>query len=512
MIPLAPCEKLIERKSWSDYEIMEFQIPTINILIILPVIIVAVTGMVLMLLELFFAEERVQKWAPWLTSIGLILAFAQTVGLWGKTRTIFVPEGGHPMVVLDNFATFLNIIFLLTGFFTVLISVHYLRRVGLERSEYYMLMLFSITGMMLMGMSNDLILIFLALEVLSIPLYIMSGLSLPRAESEESAMKYFFLGAFSSAIFVFGIALTYGATGSTALPVILEGIESSGALGLAGVAFLLVGFGFKVAAAPFHMWTPDVYEGAPTVVTAFMSVGAKVGGFAAMLRVFVVALEGLGDVWAPAVGVIAAITLIVGNLVALVQPNIKRMLAYSSIAHAGYILIGVAAAVGSDDGVSSTLFYMLAYLFTNMGAFGIAIAVERRIGEGIMLEDYKGLAKRSPLLALAMAYFMLSLTGVPPTGGFSAKFFIFQAALEADLLWLAIIGVVTSVASGYYYLRVVYMMYMYDGEGELHLQPVLAGAVALTVAATLILGFFPGPWFEMTREAALQGLQMVAGG
>jgi NADH-quinone oxidoreductase subunit N len=341
----------------------------------------------------------------------------------------------------------------------------------------------------------------------------MSGLAWPRTDSEESAMKYFLLGAFSSGILVFGIALVYGATGSTQLPVVLAGIANGGALGLAGAAFLLVGFAFKVAAVPFHMWTPDVYQGAPTSVTAFMSVGAKVGGFAAMLRVFVSALPEIGETWVTAVAALATLTLIVGNFVALAQPNIKRMLAYSSIAHAGYIMIAVASSVATPDGVSSALFYMFAYLFTTMGAFAVVIAVERKTNEGVELDDYKGLAKRSPLLALAMAYFMLSLTGVPPTGGFSGKFFVFRAAIEADLVWLAIVGVITSVVSGYYYLRVVYMMYMMDGEGEVHDERGLNGtAVAIAVLATLILGFLPGTWFDIVRQAALQGVQFVAGG
>ena len=494
---------------------MTFQVPTINILLIAPVVIVAGWGMLMMLIELFISEEAQEQWTrmvPGLTLVGLALAFVQTIGLWGFDGGTFALADGHPMIVVDNFATFLNAIFLLTGFLTVLISVDFLRRTGLDRPEFYMLMLFSISGMMLMGMANDLILVFLALELLSIPLYIMAGLAWPRADSEESAMKYFLLGAFSSGFLVFGIALTYGATGSTQLPAVLANIAGAGSLGLAGAAFLLVGFAFKVAAVPFHMWTPDVYQGAPTAVTAFMSVGAKVGGFAAMLRVFVTALPELGDTWAGAVAIVAALTLIVGNVVALAQPNIKRMLAYSSIAHAGYILIAVAASMGSSEGVSAALFYMLAYLFTNMGAFAIVIAVERKTNEGVMLDDYKGLAKRAPWLALAMAYFMLSLTGVPPTGGFSGKFYVFRAAIEADLLWLALVGVVTSVISGYYYLRVVFLMYMTDGEGEVTAPMALGTAVALTVLATLILGFLPGTWFDVVREATLQGVQALAGG
>jgi NADH-quinone oxidoreductase subunit N len=471
--------------------------------------------MLMMLIELFVSEEAQEQWTrtvPALTLVGLALAFIQTVGLWGFEGGTFVLASGHPMIVVDKFSTFLNAIFLLTGFLTVLLSIDYLRRTGLDRPEFYMLMLFSISGMMLMGMANDLILVFLALELLSIPLYIMSGLAWPRTDSEESAMKYFLLGAFSSGFLVFGIALTYGATGTTQLPGILTGIADGGLLGLAGAALMLVGFAFKVAAVPFHMWTPDVYEGAPTAVTAFMSVGAKVGGFAAMLRVFVTALPDIGDTWAPALAIVSALTLIVGNVVALVQPNIKRMLAYSSIAHAGYILIAVAAAPFSNDGVSAALFYMFAYLFTNMGAFAVVIAVERKTNEGVMIDDYKGLAKRSPWLALAMAYFMLSLTGVPPTGGFSGKFFVFRAAIDADLIWLTIVGVITSAISGYYYLRVVYTMFMVDGDGEAHTAPALVTVVSLAALATVILGFLPGTWFDVVREAALQSVQVLAGG
>ena len=490
---------------------MEFHIPTFYLPIAAPVIIVAGWGVLLMVLDLFIDEEK-RSWAPWLSAVGLVLALVQSWVLWGDSYGTFIAQGGHPMLIVDNFATFLNVTFILTGLISILISAAYLRKHDLDRPEFYMLMLFSISGMMLMGMSNDLILIFLALEVLSIPLYIMSGIAWPRTDSEESAMKYFLLGAFSSSILVFGIALTYGATGSTALPDVLAAIGSSGGLGLAGAAFLLVGFAFKVGAVPFHMWTPDVYEGAPTVVTAFMSVGAKVGGFAAMLRIFVTALPDLSDTWVGAVALVAAITLILGNFVAISQSNIKRMLAYSSIAHAGYIMIAVASGAGSPDGVSSALFYMLAYLFTNLGAFAVVVALERKQNEGTMLDDYKGLAKRSPWLALAMAYFMLSLTGVPPTGGFSGKFFVFRAALEADLLWLAIVGVITSVVSGYYYLRVVYLMYMHDGEGEVALHPGLTLALGLTVVGTIILGFLPGNWFEITREAALIGARLMAGG
>lgn len=489
---------------------MEFQAPAFNLLPILPVLIVVGWGMVLMVIDLFVPADK-KHITAWLSLVGLVGAFIQTVLLWGYSSGVFTPQGGTPMLLADNYSHFLNATFLITGFITVLISVNYLDKAGINRGEYYMLMLFSIGGMMLMGMANDLILVFLALELLSIPLYILSGFARPRLDSEESAMKYFLLGSFSSGFLVFGIALIYGATGSTALPAVLDGLSVTSQLGLAGVALLLVGFAFKVAAVPFHMWTPDVYEGAPTAVTAFMSVGAKVGGFAAMMRVFLVALPELGDTWVPAVAVIAALTMFLGNTIALAQQNIKRMLAYSSIAHAGYILIAVAASVNSDEGVGAALFYMLAYLFTNLGAFAIVIAVERQNGQGVMLDDYKGLARRNPWLALALAYFMLSLTGVPPTGGFSAKFFVFRAALDADLVWLAVVGAVTSVISGYFYLRVVYLAYMFDGEGEVTTRRPLQAAVALTVAATLILGFLPGPLFEMARQATLNAVSLIAG-
>ncbi len=492
---------------------MAFTPPSINLLIIAPVLIVVGAGILAMVVDLFVPDDK-KSWAVWLAIIGLLLALVQSVGLWNCDCATFIPEGGVPMVVMDNFAVFLNVTFVLTGLFAILISVGFLKRTGLDRPEYYMLLLLSVSGMMLMGMANDLILIFLALEVLSIPLYIMSGFSWPRPEAEESAMKYFLLGAFSSAIFIFGIALIYGATMTTSLPLIFEAVAANGAgpLVMAGLAFLLVGTGFKVAAVPFHMWTPDVYEGAPTPVTAFMSVGAKAAGFAALLRVLVLALPQVGDAWITAVAALSTLTLIVGNVVAIRQGNIKRMLAYSSIAHAGYILIAVAAAAESPLGVSSSLFYMFAYLFTNLGAFGVVIAVERKYGEGVMLDDYKGLAKRHGLLALVMAYFMLSLIGIPPTGGFSAKFYVFRAAIEADLMWLAVIGVITSVVSGYYYLRVVYLMYMFDGEGELIAGRPLKFAIYVMALVTLILGLFPGGLFDLTVEATISAAKVVAGG
>jgi len=492
---------------------MAFQAPSLNLLAILPLLIIVGWATILMLIDLVLPAER-KQWIGWLSLVGYGAAFIYTLFLWGDRFGAFTPAGGTPMILVDNFSNFLNLIFLLTGALSVLLAVNYLDKISLQRGEFYYLMMFSIAGMMLMGMANDLILVFLALELLSIPLYILSGFAQPQPASQESALKYFLLGAFSSSFLVFGVALIYGAAGSTALPAVLAGLGSGGFLGAAGVALLLVGFAFKVAAVPFHMWTPDVYEGAPTAVTAFMSVGAKVGGFAAMLRVFVSALPDLGDTWIPAVAAVAALTMIVGNVVALAQGNVKRMLAYSSIAHAGYIMIAVAASLDSPNAIGAALFYMLAYLFSNLGAFAVVIALERGEGGGLQLDDYRGLFYRRPLLALGLGYFMLSLTGVPPTGGFSGKFFLFRAALDADLLWLALVGVVTSVISGYFYLRLVYLAFMYEAEAdeEIETHPALDFVVGLAALATLVLGLIPGPWFEMAQQAVINGGRMLAGG
>ncbi len=490
-----------------------FQAPSFNFLLIMPWLIIVGFAILLMLLDLVVRSHN-KVWIAWVSLIGIFLAFIQTLGLWGVDSATFTPVGGTPMVVVDNYSLFLNIIFLLTAFLTILLSINYLGKANIERGEYYYLMLFSISGMMLMGMANDLILVFLALELLSIPLYVLSGFARPRVDSEESAMKYFLLGAFASGFLVFGITFIYGATGTTALPLVLERVSAGGTIALAGAVLILVGLAFKVAAVPFHMWTPDVYEGAPTSVTAFMSVGAKVAGFAAMIRIFIYALPDLNPAWVPAMAIIAALTMVIGNVVAIAQRNIKRMLGYSSIAHAGFILMGVAAAIATEQGFSAALFYMFAYLFTNLGAFAIVVTVERQEGQGVMLDDYRGLYRRSPLMAFALAFFMLSLTGIPPTGGFTAKFGVFGAVIEADMVWLAIIGVITSVVSGYFYLRVVYYSFMYDPEETAQIRPAVGAAVAVGIAAlvTFLLGIYPNPVFEAARAAVFSTGQLLAGG
>ncbi|MBI3362631.1 MAG: NADH-quinone oxidoreductase subunit N, partial [Chloroflexi bacterium] len=332
----------------------------------------------------------------------------------------------------------------------------------------------------------------------------------PQLASEESAMKYFLLGAFSSGFLVYGIALAYGATGTTGLNGIAAALTAgklSDPLLLAGVGLILVGLGFKVAAVPFHMWTPDVYEGAPSVVTAFMSVGAKAGGFAALLRLFVSAFPALGPTWVPAVAALSALTMTLGNFAAIAQSSIKRMLAYSSIAHAGYILMALVAAGArrdlADFSVGSALFYLFAYAVTNLGTWAVVVAVEREEGKGLRLDDYAGLGRKRPGLALAMALFMLSLTGLPPTVGFIGKFYVFRAALDAGFVWLALVGVLTSLVSAYYYLRVVFIMYMHEGEGVALDRWSLNLAIGLTALATFLLGILPGPLMALATRSVL---------
>jgi NADH-quinone oxidoreductase subunit N len=363
--------------------------------------------------------------------------------------------------------------------------------------------------MMLMAQAGDLIVVFLALELLSLPLYVLAGFAGPRAESEEAAMKYFLLGAFASGFVVYGIALTYGATQTTNMDAILTALQAGQAdstLLLIGAGLILVGLGFKVAAVPFHMWTPDVYQGAPSAVTAFMAVGAKAGGFAGLLRVFLAAFPGLAADWVPVVVWIAAITMTWGNIAAIAQTNIKRMLAYSSIAHAGYILMALPAAAKAGmapEAISGALFYLMAYAITNLGAWAVVLALEKEEGKGLEIEDYAGLGARRPLLAITMMIFMLSLTGIPPTVGFVGKFYVFRAVIASDLIGLALVGVITSLISAFYYLRVIVMMYMRPGEPESRSEVWLNFSVGVAALATLVLGILPGPLFAIAGGAQM---------
>lgn len=473
-----------------------------DFVVLLPLLILAGWLLSLLLLEAFLPPGR-KSLIGWLSLPGFAAAALALVA-W--------PAGGRweafgGLIVADGFAAFLTLLSLFSGAVAALLALHYLPRAGIARGEFYVLLLLSVSGMVLMSQAADLIIVFLALELLSIPLYILAGIARPRLDSEEAAMKYFLLGAFSSGFFIYGVALTYGATGSTNLAEILAAERSP--LLILGAALMLVGLAFKVAAVPFHMWTPDVYDGSPSVVTAFMAVGAKAGGFAALLRVFVAALPAIAAQWAGALALLAALTMILGNFAAIAQSNIKRMLAYSSIAHAGYILMALPAAGQaqvSDLAVGAALFYLLAYALTTLGAWAVVMAVERRTDErrerdGLALDDYAGLFARQPALALGMAVFMVSLTGLPPTSGFIAKVTVFQAAIDAGYLWLAVIGVVTSLVSAYYYLRVVVLMFMRPGAGEAQRQPLINVTVGATAAATFLLGLLPGPLLQLAQQS-----------
>jgi NADH-quinone oxidoreductase subunit N len=460
----------------------------------------------LLFVDLFIPKER-KGITTLLAVLGLLITMGILIARWGTTISAF-----NGMVMVDGFSSYLNILLVITGLLAIGVAYDYLKRTGLEHGEYYVLLLFSITGMMLMVGAADLIVIFLALELLSIPLYVLAGFAVPRPESEEAALKYFLLGAFSSAIMVYGIALVYGAAATTSLTGIIEAINSGTAdltLVVIGAALMLVGLGFKVAVVPFHMWTPDVYQGSPTSVTAFMAVGAKVAGFAALLRILVEAFSTPELVYdlTPILWALAALTVIFGNVVALVQKNIKRMLAYSSIAHAGFILMALVPygqADLADAAVSAALFYLLAYMVTNFAAWAVVIAMERKEGKGLEIEDYAGLSRKYPLLALTMTIAMLSFIGIPPTLGFMGKFAVFSVVIDAGYPVLALIGVITSLISAYYYLRVVVVMYMCEGEPEVRKEAWLFTTAFVTGACILVLGIFSGPLLNWATQAVLE--------
>jgi len=476
---------------------------------ILPNIVLLVWACVLLLVDLFIPRTR-KGWTALLAAFGLALTMGVSLSQAYQSLT-----GFGDMIVLDGFSSFMSILFLASGLLGIALAYDYLKRMGIERGEYYVLMLFSISGMMLMAQAADLIVIFLALELLSIPLYVLAAFARPRADSEEAGLKYFLLGAFATGFVVYGIALVFGATGSTSLATIssMAALQASGSivsslpLMLIGAALILVGFGFKVAAVPFHMWTPDVYQGAPSSVTGFMAVGAKAAGFAALLRVFVTAFPSLDVKLVSVLWALAALTMLGGNLIAIAQTNIKRMLAYSSIAHAGYILMALAAygnPTVSADAISSALFYLVTYAITSFGAWSVVIALEKQEGAGLEISDYAGLGRRKPALAVTMTIFMLSLTGMPPTLGLVGKFYLFRTAVEGGFIGLAIIGVLTSLISAYYYLRVVVVMYMREGEAEAQAESWLSLTTAVTAVATVVLSFLPAALFALASGAVMK--------
>jgi NADH-quinone oxidoreductase subunit N len=410
-------------------------------------------------------------------------------------------------VTADGFSLYFQALLIGVAMVAVLLSPSYLRDQGLDRGEYYALLLMSVVGMLGLVSSLELVSLFVALEIMSIALYAMAGMHRSRMSSQEAALKYFVTGAFSSAFFLYGIALLYGVSGSTSLGKIelaLGALTSETAwLAVLGAGMLLVGFGFKVASVPFHMWAPDVYEGAPTPATALMSAGVKAAAFGALLRVFGTALPELAGDWRPLVAALAAVTMIGGNLGALAQSNLKRMLAYSSIAHAGYLLVALVAAPRYAG--EAVLFYLVAYGAVNLGAFGTIAALSREGREPLSLTDVAGLGERRPALAAALTVFLVSLTGIPVTAGFVGKFYLFNAAVSSGWVWLALVGVIMSVVSAYYYLGVVVAMYMRDPVGEDVWGPVAPAArlaLGISVAVTLALGIYPAPLLTLARAAA----------
>jgi NADH-quinone oxidoreductase subunit N len=470
---------------------------------VLPALIVALTGLTALLMQAFTPKGK-RAPAAGVALFGLAAALVSVAVLASSEQR----GRGSVMagsVAADNFSLFFHALLLGVALLVVLLSPAYLRENGMDRGEYYALLLFSVVGMLGLVSALDLISLFVALEIMSVALYALAGMQRERPESQESAVKYFITGAFSSAFFLYGVALLYGVSGSTSLARIAGALTARPGVGLPllGAGFLLVGFGFKVASVPFHMWAPDVYEGAPTTVTAFMSAGVKAAAFGALLRVFGHALPGLRESWQPAVAVLAVLTMVVGNLGALAQTNLKRMLAYSSVAHAGYLLTALVA-VPQVAG-EAILFYLVAYAAVNLGGFGALGALSRAGREPLSLNDVAGLAERRPALAAALAVYLVSLAGVPVSAGFVGKFYLFSAAVQADHAALAIVGVVMSVVSAYYYLRVIVYMYMREPAGADDWAPVAPAArlaLAISAAIVLALGIYPGPVLALARSAA----------
>jgi NADH-quinone oxidoreductase subunit N len=467
-----------------------------------PVLVVLAAAAAVLLLDLVLRGSR--EALSGVALAGLVGALLAALSRWGSDT----PRAFRDMIVLDNYGVFLSITIAYAAALVVLLTSDYLRRHGAESGEAYALLLFATAGMMLLACAGDLVVVFLALELMSLSLYVLAGLFTTRLDAGEAAMKYFLLGAFASSFLLYGIALVYGATGTTNLEKVAAAVAggAGGPLLSLGLALMLVGFGFKISAVPFHMWAPDVYQGAPTTVTAFIATGSKAAAFAALIRVLVVGLRGAQPEWTTLLWALAAVTMTLGNVVAIAQSNLKRMLAYSSIAHVGYMLVGLVA--GGAAGGGAVLFYLLTYTFTTLGAFGVLVLCERAGEEAVEIGDYAGLARRHPVLAAALGLCLLSLIGIPPLAGFVGKFYLFSAAVRAGFLWLAVIAVLNSAVAAYYYLRVIVAMYMREPEGApVTAVPSLSGALAVGVAVigVVLLGLRPEP-FALLAQAAMAPL------
>jgi NADH-quinone oxidoreductase subunit N len=468
---------------------------------ILPEIVLSIFGIAIMMVEPLVDEEKSQKTLGLIAFIGTVAALIST---WAMARTPGLAFSNT--IRIDSFSIFFTFLVIAIAAVIILSSFEYMTVQRIRAGEYYALILFGVVGMALMSTAIELVLIFIGLEISSISTYILAGFRRNEAASSESSLKYFLLGSFATAFFLYGVALMFGATGSTNIDIIAQRLQAGQVqmLVFAAMALMFVGLGFKVAAAPFHVWTPDVYEGAPAPVVGFMSTAPKAAAFAVLLRV-VFAINAPGRFWF--LWVAAALSMTLGNVGALVQSNVKRLLAYSSIAHAGYLLVAFAMTTpeNSATGISAAMFYTAAYAAMNVGAFAVVSHFANAGERYVTLEDYEGLGRSSPLLAATLTIFLLSLIGIPITGGFFAKFYVFSAALRANLIWLTLIGVVNSAVGAYYYLRIIVVMYMREARAEVPVTRVPLGlgiALAISVVATIYLGVLPNRVLQIAQHSS----------
>ncbi|MBI5787460.1 MAG: NADH-quinone oxidoreductase subunit N [Candidatus Schekmanbacteria bacterium] len=477
----------------------------LDTLYILPEIIVTAVALLVFTWDFLRPKEQPVMLAA-VSLLGLLIAMMFTVPQWGQEFIVFSKS-----IAVDYFSICLKFLTLSVTAFVIVISIPYFKKVDMWRGEYFVLLLFACVGILLVGDGISLVTIYLGLELLAIPAYVLTAFMVHDERSSEAAMKYFLMGSLASAIMVYGISLVYGITGQLNIYAIQDyivkaGVKSDPAL-LVGVILLIAGFGFKIGAVPFHMWLPDVYEGAPTPITAYIATAAKIAPMAAVLRVFVVAVHPLSGHWMPVMAILSALTMSLGNFLALKQENIKRMLAYSGITHIGYALMGiVAAGVSREMGVVSVVFYFIVYLISNVGAFGVIIYICKEGGRwGDNYNDFKGLAKVSPLAAMVMSIFVMSMLGVPPTGGFMGKIWLFAAAIKTNMIWLAVVGVINAIISAYYYLRVMVMMYMHEPSPELMIEKEGAGLLAFMLfvmaAITVYMGINPGVFYDLAYKS-----------
>jgi NADH-quinone oxidoreductase subunit N len=468
---------------------------------LLPEILLVGFALLILVVDFVFPGGKKSRLAC-LGSVGVVLAIFATLNQAGPGRFIFARQ-----MSIGDFTLFFRLMFLASAAMCLLISVNYLRVQGVERGEYYALVLFASAGLMIMAGGTNFLTIYLGLELTAISSYILCGFLVNDKRSSEAALKYFILGVFASGLMMYGISLIYGFAGSINLYEIGKALASASDYPLiltVGMILLITGFGFKIAAVPFHMWAPDVYEGAPTPVAAFISVGPKVAAAAALLRVLLVAVTPLKLEWSFLFSLLAAATVTLGNIMALRQDSVKRMLAYSGITHVGYALIGVVACATSPQiGSTSVLVYFMLYFMANMGAFGVLTLLCREGNIGETYEELKGLGRVSPMAAMFMSIFILSLLGIPPTGGFVGKLWVFAAAIKADIMWLAVVGVVNAIVSSYYYLRVMVMMYMHEPAKELKIVKSRSLILALAIMAlvTLYMGISPGVFFDLAQKS-----------